>query len=177
MSESEESGANAGGEGGQESGAAAATERTLLVLVDRTAELQIALRYACRHAKALGARVALLHVIEPPEGLHWIAVERLSESESREEAEAKLQELSAKVVEWTGMLPVIHLREGRPLDELLKLIDEEPTVSMLVLGADTGPKGPGPLVTALAGKQVAKLRVPLIIVPGNLTDAGIDALV
>jgi nucleotide-binding universal stress UspA family protein len=150
--------------------------RTFLVIVDRTAELQVALRYACRHAGSLGGRVALLHVIEPAEGLLWMAVERLSENESREEAEAKLQELSAKVVEWTGALPVVHIREGRALDEVLALIDEEPAISVLVLGADTGPKGPGPLVTALTGKQVAKLRVPLIIVPGNLGEAAIDAL-
>ena len=150
--------------------------RTFLVMVDRTEELKVALRYACRRASHTGGRVSLLCVIEPPEGMGWTAVEQLAESEGRQEAEEKLQELSAKVVEWTGQMPAIHIREGRPLDELLKLVEEEPTISILVLAADAGPKGPGPLVTALSGKHVAKLRVPLTIVPGNLTDEQIDTL-
>jgi nucleotide-binding universal stress UspA family protein len=150
--------------------------RTFLVIVDRTEELKVALRYACRRALHTGGRVSLLCVIEPPEGMGWMAVEQLAQSEGRQEAEEKLQELSAKVVEWTGQMPAIHIREGRPLDELLKLIEEEPTISILVLGADAGPKGPGPLVTALSGKHMAKLRVPLTIVPGNLTDEQIDTL-
>jgi len=150
--------------------------RTFLVIVDRTEELKVALRYACRRALHTGGRLSLLCVIEPPEGMGWMAVEQLAQSEGRQEAEEKFQELSAKVVEWTGQMPSIHIREGRPLDELLKLIEEDPSISILVLGADAGPKGPGPLVTALSGKQVAKLRVPLTIVPGNLTDAQIDLL-
>jgi len=150
--------------------------RTFLVIVDRTEELKVALRYACRRALHTGGRLSLLCVIEPPEGMGWMAVEQLAQSEGRQEAEEKLQELSAKVVEWTGQMPSIHIREGRPLDELLKLIEEDPSISILVLGADAGPKGPGPLVTALSGKQVAKLRVPLTIVPGNLTDEQIDLL-
>jgi nucleotide-binding universal stress UspA family protein len=150
--------------------------RAVLVVIDRSEELHVALRYACRRARATGRRMALLYVVEPPEGLHWMAVERLMESESREEAEQKLQDFSAKVVEWTGRIPAIHIREGRPLDELLALIDEDHSIAALVLGADPGAKGPGPLVSALAGKNVGKLRVPLTIVPGHLTEAQIDAL-
>jgi len=149
---------------------------TFLVIVDRTEELNVALRYACRGARHWGGRVALLCVIEPVDGAGWMAVEQLAQSENRQEAEEKLQELSAKVVEWTGQMPVIYIREGRPLEEILKLIDEDPTISVLVLGADPGPKGPGPLVSALSVKQIAKLRVPLTIVPGNLTDEQIDLL-
>jgi hypothetical protein len=71
---------------------------------------------------------------------------------------------------------MLHVREGNARDELLALLDEHPEISILVLGADTGPKGPGPLVTALAGKYSNRLRVPLTIVPGSLTDAQVDAI-
>jgi nucleotide-binding universal stress UspA family protein len=154
----------------------AAPTRTFLVIVDRSEELMVALRFACRRALHTGGRVALLCVVEPPEGMGWMAVEQLAQSEGRQEAETKLQELSAKVVEWTGQMPVMHIREGRVLDELLKLIDEDPSISILVLAADIGAKGPGPLVTALTGKHIAKLRVPLTVVPGNLSEDQIDAL-
>jgi nucleotide-binding universal stress UspA family protein len=150
--------------------------RSYLVIVDRSEELNVALRYACRGARQAGGRVALLCVIEPVDGAGWMAVEQLAQSESRQEAEEKLQELSAKVVEWTGLMPAISIREGQPLEEILKLIDEDPSISLLILGADPGPQGPGPLVSALSVKQIAKLRVPLTIVPGNLTDEQIDLL-
>ena len=65
---------------------------------------------------------------------------------------------------------VIRTRVPDRPGELLKLLDEEPSISVLVLGADSGPKGPGPLVTTLASKYSGKLRVPLTIVPGTLTD-------
>jgi hypothetical protein len=59
---------------------------------------------------------------------------------------------------------------------MLKLIDEERSISILVLAAGTDKKGPGPLVSQLAGKQSGSLRIPITIVPGNLSDDDIDAL-
>ena len=59
---------------------------------------------------------------------------------------------------------------------VLKLLDEEPGISVLVLAADVGPKGPGPLCAALAEKYMGQLHVPLTIVPGLLSEAEIDAI-
>jgi nucleotide-binding universal stress UspA family protein len=71
---------------------------------------------------------------------------------------------------------MLHVREGKPATELLRLLDEEPGISVLVLAADPGPKGPGPLVTALSERLIGKLRVPVTIVPGSLSFAAIDAI-
>ena len=151
-------------------------ERVFLVVVDESEEMRVALRYASLRAKHVGGRVALLYVIEPSDFMHWIAIESLRQEERRTEAEALLQDLSAEVHRFTGETPVLHLREGSRRDELLKLIDEEPSISILILAASTDPSGPGPLVTALTGRFVGKLRVPVTIVPGHLSDEQIDAL-
>jgi hypothetical protein len=45
-----------------------------------------------------------------------------------------------------------------------------------VLAAGTGREGPGPLVSALAGKSSASFPIPVAIVPGHLEDEEIDAL-
>ncbi|MBF0335240.1 MAG: universal stress protein, partial [Alphaproteobacteria bacterium] len=37
-------------------------------------------------------------------------------------------------------------------------------------------EGPGPLVASLVGKHAARLRIPLTIVPGTLSDADIDRI-
>jgi hypothetical protein len=76
----------------------------------------------------------------------------------------------------TGQIPALYIREGNRLDALLDLLDEEPTISILVLAASTGKGGPGPLISALAGKLNKRLHIPLTIVPGDLKDEEIDAL-
>ena len=151
-------------------------ERIFLVVVDATEEHHKALRFASRRARNTGGRVALLYVIEPAEFQHWMAVEDLMREERRQEAEALLQSISSEVQTLSGQVPVFFLREGTLRDELLKLIDEEQGISVLVLAAGTDKKGPGPLVTQLAGKQSGSLRIPVTIVPGNLSDEEIDSL-
>jgi nucleotide-binding universal stress UspA family protein len=151
--------------------------RIFLCVVDETAEMGIAVRYACRRARSTGGHVALLHVMEPAEIQSWGAVEALMREEQRTEAEQALHRLAKEVHRVSGTMPVFYLREGNRREEVLRLIEEDPTISVLVLGAGTGPEGPGPLVTYLAGKGGAsRLRVPLTIVPGGLTPDQVDAI-
>ena len=151
-------------------------ERVFLVVVDETEELRVALRYASRRAMATGGRVALFYVIEPSGFGHWIAVEDLMEKEMRMQAEETLKKHSDTVMNMTGQMPALYIREGNRLDALLDLLDEEPSISILVLAAGTGKGGPGPLISALAGKLNKRLHIPLTIVPGGLSDEEIDAL-
>jgi nucleotide-binding universal stress UspA family protein len=151
-----------------------APDRVFLVVADDSAELEVALRYACRRARKTRGRVALLAVVEPGDYQHWVAVGDLMKEEARQAAEQMLQKLAERVNEWTGTMPILYVREGVRGDELLQLIEEEPSISILVLGANPGPKGPGPLVSMLTGKMVGRLRVPVTIVPGNLTLEDVD---
>jgi len=150
--------------------------RTFLVVVDETEEMQVALRYASRRAKATGGRVALLYVIDPSEFEHFMGVRDIMREEKRQEAEETLNRLADVIVGDEGQIPVVFLREGNRRDELLKVLDEEPGISILVLGAGTGPEGPGPLISHLIGKAAGKIRVPITIVPGNLTQEQLDAV-
>lgn len=152
------------------------TDRVFLVVVDETEEMPVALRFACQRARHTGGRVALLYVIEPADFQHWRAVEELMREEARNEGEQLLQRLAAQVNDLVGAIPILYVREGKVADELFKLLDEEPQISILVLGANTGARGPGPLVSALTGKMVGRLRVPLTVVPGNLSDEAIDSI-
>jgi nucleotide-binding universal stress UspA family protein len=152
------------------------SDRVFLVVVDETEEMKVALRFACQRARRTGGRVALLYVIEPAEFQHWMAVEDLMREEARSEGEQLLQRLAAQVNELVGTIPVLYVREGKVRDELFKLLDEETRISILVLGANTGSRGPGPLVSALTGNMIGKLRIPVTVVPGNLADDEIDSV-
>ena len=150
--------------------------RVFLVVVDESKELQAALHYAARRAAHTGGRIALLHVIEPSELQHWISIENLAREERREEAEQLMQRLCEEIAPIAGTIPIVYIREGHRRDQLLALIAEEPTISILVLAAGTGPEGPGPLITYLTGKPAARLRIPITIVPGSLTLEQLDAV-
>jgi len=150
--------------------------RVFLVVVDETPEHRLAVRYAARRAAHTGGRLALLYVIEPAELQHFMAIEELAAAERREGAEQLLQLLCEEIAPIAGAMPVVYIREGRRRDELLALINEEPMISILVLAAGTGADGPGPLVTSLAGKAAARLRIPIAIVPGGLSIDQVDAL-
>ena len=156
--------------------AGSAAGRVFLAVIDETPELKLAVRYACLRAKKTGGRVAMLHVTQPEDLQEWIGVSRLIRDEARQQAEALMQKMAAEVQKLSGAMPVLFFREGDRREEVMKLIDEEPSISILVLGASTGPKGPGPLVQALTSKFVGKLRVPVTIVPGNLSVEDIDLI-
>ena len=159
-----------------EVGGGAPGERTFLVVVDESREMRNALLFACHRAQRTGGRVALLYVTEPAEFQHWLGVGKVMEEERRAEAEQALQSLAAEVVEMTGRMPALYLREGRRGDELLKLLDEEPRISILVLGTAKGKSDPGPLVSQLVSQLGERVRVPVTLVPGGLAPEEIAAL-
>jgi len=153
-----------------------AAPRIFMVVVDESPEMPVALYYASRRAQRTGGRVALLRVIPPHEAHGLASVEALMREEAQQEAEQLLQRLAKTVVDEIGKLPVIYIKEGSARDELVELLANDPSISILVLAASTGPEGPGPLISFLASKGMAKLRVPVTIVPGSLTHEQIDAI-
>lgn len=155
---------------------AAARQRVFLVIADDSDEMHVALRFACQRAKSTGGRVALLYVQEPAEFHHWLGVGQIIQHERREEAEARLRDLSARAQEISGTVPMLIVREGKRGEELLKLLDEDETISIVVLGASTESEGPGPIISYLMKQSAQRLRVPLTIVPGTLSDEEVDQL-
>ena len=153
-----------------------APSRVFLVVVDESEEMRNALRYACRRARKTTGRVALLYVIEPLEFQHWLGVGRVMEEEARAEAEQRLQALATEVYAQTGAVSVIHLREGNRAEQIVQLLQEDPSVSLIVLGTARGGSNPGPLVTYMLANLGRRVRVPVTLVPGELTVEEIEAL-
>ena len=147
-----------------------------LVLVDESEELHQALYYACMRAKSTGLRVALLYVSAAVEFAHWAGVGELMREEAREMAEDKMRVHGDYVQELTGQPPLMHIREGKVVEEVISLINEEEGIISLVLGADTESDSAGPVISYLSGRGIGQCRVPVVIVPGNLSDEQIDVL-
>lgn len=142
-----------------------------LVIASEAPEARLAAFFAGRRARRSNARVALLTIIEPPEFGHWATVAETMRAEAEEKAETLLHEFAAEVKAQSGEDPDIFIREGEVVDEIRRLIDEDPLISILVLGASAEASGPGPLVSSLA-KNPAYLGarpIPVTIVPGAMT--------
>ena len=150
--------------------------RTFLVVVDKSDELRTALHFACRRVVNSGGTVALFHAVPHIEFQHFSTVGEMMNHEAKTEAERLLQQVAAEVHRQTGRFPDLHLRQGDTLPELHKVISEHPEISMLVLGAHTGPEGPGPIISAISGKLSGKLDIPVTIVPGDLSEERIVSI-
>jgi nucleotide-binding universal stress UspA family protein len=155
-----------------ETAAAPADSRLKFLLIAHDCpEARLAAFFTARRARRSNAAVTLLHVVEPPEFGHWATVAETMRAEAYERAEASLAEFAAIVeAEW-GEPPEKIVREGRTVEEIRKLIDEDPRIAILFLGASTSPEGPGPLVTALANRPayLGARPIPVTVVPGSVT--------
>ena len=146
-------------------------EKFILVIADDSKEMDVALKYACARSKKTNRKIMIVTFIEPLDVLTTQGVTEIMKNEAREEAEKKLQYASYVVKESTGILPVLHIREGEIIQELKSLIDEEKNINVLVVGAkvDEKEKNPGPIINSLISKELSNFRIPIMIVPGNFS--------
>ena len=96
-------------------------------------------------------------------------------AEAEEDANAALDRAAARANGIAGITPERVIREGDLTEQILEAIEQDVDISMLVLAANPGAEGPGPLITTMA-KTAGSFPIPVVIVPGDLGDADIDAL-
>lgn len=156
---------------------ASAPERfKFMVCVDDSPQSRAALRFAALRAANVGGLLALLHVTEPAEFREWMSIAQAMEQERRDEAERLLHRMAAEVHGLTGLLPEVQIRSGTLGAEILAAIREDGDIHALVVGAAPPSVRKGQLISWLAGQLAGTLEIPLVVVPGNLTDTQIDRL-
>jgi len=150
-------------------------QRKFLCVVDGTSECSRAVLYAERRASNIGGALTLLYVSEPGSFQHWIGVEEVMKVEAREEGEAALEKYAQYSREHGNTDPELIYREGKTIEQLQQLIEEDQDIAALVLAAGDNKDGPGPLVSALAGSDSA-YSIPVIVVPCTMTDEEIESV-
>ena len=148
-----------------------------LVIVDDTAEWDRAVYYASRWAiRGGGGGVVMLRIIEiEDQNQQWLGVADIMRAEAHEDANAALDRASGRANGIAAITPERVVREGNPTEQILDVIDKDADIAILVLAANPGAEGPGPLITLMA-KTVGSFPIPVIVVPGDLSDEDIDAL-
>ena len=133
------------------------------------------MRFAARRAANTGGGVEILAVIPPDEFNHWIGVSDIMREESRERIKAHFEVFAKWMRDRQGIDPELVIREGEPVPEILAQVREDPEIGVLVLGAGSDNKGPGPLITQLT-KNSGTLPIPITIVPGDLSKDRLKAI-
>ena len=147
-----------------------------LVVIDDTPECDRAVYFASRRALRIGARVIMLRVIEMHDrNQQWLGVADIMRAEAYEDAGTALERAAGRANGVAGITPERAIREGEWSEQILKLIDEDEDIEVLILAAGTSKEGPGPLVSNF-GKTAGEFPIPVTVVPGHLTDEELDAL-
>lgn len=149
--------------------------RTYLVVIDDNDVARIALRFAARRAQKTGGAVEILALVAQQEFVQWGAVQAAMEEEARLRAEAMVAQAASALIEETGIMPSITVKQGDPIAAVREILAEQPHVAALVLGApESG--SPGKLITHFAGAEAGQLPCPLMIIPGSLSEEALDRL-
>ncbi|HTQ83921.1 MAG TPA: universal stress protein [Pseudolabrys sp.] len=149
--------------------------RKYLVVIDDTEECDRAVYWAARRAGRTRSGVVMLRVIEPGDrNQQWLGVADLMMAEQMDAAKALLDKYAQRAQAIAKVKVDLVIREGMTSEQILKLIDEDADIGILVLAAGLGTEGPGPLVSTI-GKSAGTFPIPLAIVPGHLSDEDIDA--
>jgi len=147
-----------------------------LVIVDDTAEWDRAVYYASRWAIRAGGGVVMLRIVEiEDQNQQWLGVADIMHAEAMEDANAALDRAAGRANGIAAITPERVIREGDPTEQVIDVIEKDVDIAMLVLAANPGPEGPGPLISTMAA-AVGTFPIPIVIVPGDLSDAEIDAL-
>jgi nucleotide-binding universal stress UspA family protein len=149
--------------------------RKFLVVLDDSRECLNAMRFAAMRAEHTGGEVEILSVIPPEEFNHWLGVGNLMREEAKERIHAHYEVFAKWMRDKHNIDPRLVIREGSAVDEILKRVEQNPEIGVLVLGAASGKGGPGPIITALM-RQASALSVPMTIVPGELSKERLEQI-
>lgn len=150
-------------------------KRKFMAVIDGTPECGKAVLYAGRRAQKTGGGLVLLYVVPPADFQHWIGVQEIMRAEAREEAETSLSRFAMYARDRANIDPGLVIREGVMREEILRLIDEDADIGLLVLASGDSKEGPGPLVSSLAARG-APFPIPVVVLPHSMSDEDIEGV-
>ncbi|MCI5049639.1 MAG: universal stress protein [Rickettsiales bacterium] len=147
-----------------------------LVCVANSDVSRKALRFACMKAAKRNISIDVLHVMPPIDVQTLQSVADKMLEEQRAEAEELLKSMADEAQELTGIKPTLLIRSGNPAEEILAQTQEDYFTNMLVLGVSPGSNSGRRVISWLSNHSGTKLLIPMMLVPGNLTDEQMESL-
>lgn len=149
----------------------------LLVCVSQSEHCLAALKFASLKAKKTDSLIEVLTVIDTTgKDYSLFSVGEVIQKEKLEKSETYIKDISSKVYEWSGITPIINIKMGYVSDEIANVIENDKTISLVVIGSSPESHSKGKLITYLTEKIYSQLFIPLIIIPNSLTDLQIEKI-
>ncbi|MCX7337127.1 MAG: universal stress protein [Pelagibacterales bacterium] len=150
-----------------------------LVIIDESDELKNAIYFAAKRSVANNANLIMLYVVRPAVNVEWASVGNLIEQEETKKKK-KISRLwsrlwSAVVEEKFKIKPQIIIKMGDKVDEIIKFLKEDKSIRFLILASSID-SDPGPIIKSLS-KKMNDLPVPLVIIPGLISEKELDNLI
>jgi len=151
-------------------------KKKFLVIVDESQELLNAIHFAARRAINTEGDLILLYIIDPALNAQWATIGNLIEQEATSEAKKICREWSQKIKKQFNLESEVIFKIGDRVDEIIKLIADDEDIRFLILASSPNSEDPGPLIKTLTGKRSKDLNIPVVIVPGSLTEKDIELI-
>ena len=151
-------------------------KKKFLVVIDESKELEKAIYFAANRAIHTEGELSLLYIVDPAVNAQWSRIENLIEQEATSEAKKLCRIWSQKIKSRFGIESEVIIKMGDRCEELLKLVEEDKNIRFLVLASSANNEEPGPLIKALTGKKIKDLFIPMVIIPGSLSEKEIDLI-
>ena len=144
-----------------------------LAVFDGTDECKSAVRYASRRAQINSADLLIVATIDTIEFTYWLNVNSKMIDNIEKESKEMLSDLSKEIHSYSDINCDYIIEHGSKLEVVKKLIDDDQSISLLILASNKKDKKPGILVETISGIGYS---IPVVVLPGNLNDDSIDKL-
>ena len=156
------------------------TKSTLLVCISSSLQDQsmAALRFACYKAKESNCHVELISVIDTTDNSYQklFTAGDMVKTNKRKEVEEYLKLLVEKAYELGQDSIAVNLKEGFIMEEIIKRIENDNKISMLILEANQNSPNKGKTLSSFAEQVANKILIPLVIIPNNIDDEHLEML-
>ena len=151
-------------------------KKKFLIVIDESEELEKAIYFAANRAIHTDGKLSLLYIVDPAVNAQWSRIGNLIEQEATSEAKKLCRIWSQKIKSRFGIESEVIIKMGDRCEELLKLVEEDKNIRFLVLASSANNEEPGPLIKALTGKKIKYLSIPMVVIPGSLSEKEIDLI-
>ena len=148
-------------------------EEVFLAVFDGTDECKSAVRYASRRAKLNNASLLIVATVDTAEFSYWLSVNNTMIDNVEKESKDMLNDLSRVIQSYSDVQFDYIIEHGSKLDVVKRLIENDKSISLMILASNVKDKNPGILVETISGAGYA---IPVVVLPGNLNDDSIDKL-
>lgn len=143
---------------------------TYLLVLDKTQELTDSLEYLASYIKFYDAQIALLCVADPAQEsgsgwfMPWFNVGERVNQARKVEAQDYLNSVAAKF-QAHKIETKSHLADGSTIDAVKDIVEQDRTITNLLLISGENSNDPGPLVSYFTRKGLDEIGIPVTVLP------------